>query len=71
MKLLIIARLTGYDPIQLEEVCRRFGEYYSTLNMEAAYSSETPVKTYQATWRHTPEGNIIHCHRCKIVRPHI
>jgi hypothetical protein len=37
----------------------------STLKMEAIYSSETSVVTQRTTWRHIPEDDTLHNHRCE------
>jgi hypothetical protein len=39
--------------------------YFSTLKMEAACSSETPVDFQRTTWRYIPEDRTLHNHRCE------
>jgi hypothetical protein len=39
--------------------------------METICSTKTSAKLYQTTWRHIPEGGILHIHRLKNLKSHI
>jgi hypothetical protein len=39
--------------------------FFSTLNMETIYSSETSDDTQRTTWRYIPEDGTLHNHRCE------
>jgi hypothetical protein len=43
---------------------------FSTLKMEAIYSSETSVDTQQTTQRYIPEDGTLHNHRCENLKPY-
>jgi hypothetical protein len=40
-----------------------FLAYFSTLKMDAIFSSEMSVNFYYTTGRHIPEDSILHSHR--------
>jgi hypothetical protein len=43
---------------------------FSTLKMEAIFSSETSVETHWTTLRHIPEDGTLHNDRCENLKPY-